>query len=418
MSIPHLHYRNFIWLIRGSADPSTRPISEALSRMGTQQSPSALPAAAPETGLHVAIVGFGSIGRMHARILHSLSVRISIVDPQPVDVPDVDVWSTIDEIPDRIKDTIDVWLISNPTVHHLATLRTVLASRQAARVLLEKPACTSYEIDELQTLLNLHSQARIAINHQYRYSQVVSLMRTEMAQIGGGLPDSIDIAFTKDRRTDMAAGRFIDTDYEVLGYEWRHMLSVLEALLPNDVNDAYFTAPVEASVYQATRDRSGYLTAVRELSWLGSTRLSMYTTITEDLSGQGAPPQSFDSWRRYESSPARHRYAVVRFGDIELTAEFDPVTTIDGFCLPRNKHRFTIESRGRIVSDRVVVDSPLATSLRVALAQLTGKAAAPSLMPLKRMADIARHLRSQPSNTDSVASGQPVLSASLNDPAA
>jgi predicted dehydrogenase len=386
--------------------------------MRTQQSSPALPAAAPETGLHVAVVGFGSIGRMHARILHSLSVRISIVDPRPVDVPGVDVWATIDEIPDRINDSIDVWLISNPTAHHLATLRTLLARRPAARVLLEKPACTSYEIDELQTLLNLHPLARVAINHQYRHSQVLSLMRTEMTRIGSGLPDSIDIAFTKDRRADMLAGRFIDTDYEVLGYEWRHMLSVLERLLPEEVADAYFTAPVEDSAYVTARDRSGYLTAVRELSWLGSTRLSMHTTITEDLSGQGAPPQSFDHWQRYENSPARNRYAALRFGNIRLIAEFDPVTTIDGFCLPRNKHRFTIESRGRIVSDRVVVDSPLETSLRVGLAQLIGPVAvAPPLMPLKRMANMARYLRSQPTNI-AVLSSQPVLSASLNDPAA
>jgi hypothetical protein len=348
--------------------------------------------------MHVAIVGYGTIGRMHARILRSFGAKISIVDPQPPDHPvGADVWGAIDEIPERIRDAIDVWVISNPTVHHLSTLRDVLACQPKTRAFMEKPACASHEIDGLQTLLSEHPQARLIVNQQYRHSRIVSLLRAEMARVPDfdRFPDSIEISFTKDRRPDIAAGRFVDTDYEILGYEWTHMISVLEGLLPREAVEDYLAAPVEDSRFVATRGPSGYVTGLREHSLLDSTHLSMHSTITEDLSGRGAPSQFRSHWQRSEHSAARHRYAAVRFGDTLLTAEFDPVTTVDGYRLPRNMYRLTIQRDGHILDERIMFDSPLATSLHSGLAQLTGSGATtPWLPPVKRIANISRHVRS------------------------
>jgi predicted dehydrogenase len=348
--------------------------------------------------MHVTIVGYGTIGRMHARLLRGFGARIGIVDPRPVDYPvGADVWGAIDEIPERTRDAIDVWVISNPTVHHLPTLRNILACQSAARVFMEKPACASHEIDGLRMLLSEHPRARLVVNQQYRHSRLVSLLRAEMARVSDRLPDSIEISFTKDRRADIAAGRFIDTDYEILGYEWTHMISVLEGLLPAEAVEDYLVAPVEDSRFVATRKPSGYVTGLREHSLLDSTHLSMHSTITEDLSGRGAPSRLRGHWQRSESSAARHRYAAVRFGDTLLTAEFDPVTTIDGYRLPRNKHRLIIESDGRVLDERIMFDSPLTTSLRSGLAQLAGSGmTTPWLPPVRRIANISRHLRTMP----------------------
>jgi phosphoglycerate dehydrogenase-like enzyme len=55
--------------------------------------------------MHVTIVGYGTIGRMQARILRGFGAKISIVDPRPPDhLVAADVWGAIDEIPERIRD--------------------------------------------------------------------------------------------------------------------------------------------------------------------------------------------------------------------------------------------------------------------------------------------------------------------------
>lgn len=344
--------------------------------------------------MRVAIVGYGTIGRMHAEILRSFGAQIAIVDPRPADPPaGVDIWRAVDEIPTSMRRALDVWLISNPTQQHLPTLRSILSWQPDARVLMEKPACASHDIDDMRSLLSSHPHARLVVNQQYRHSRPVSVLRTQMATQGGGLPDSIEISFTKDRRNDIAAGRFVDNDYEVLGYEWNHMISVLEGLVPAEMVGAYLSAAVEESRFVATREPSGYLSGLHEHSRLGSAQLSMHSTIIEDFSGHGVPSRFRNHWQRCTHSPARRRYAAVRFGRTVLTVEFDPVTTTDGYRLPRNKHRLIVEHQGRMVDERISFDSPLSTSLRSGLDQLTGSGStAPWLPPLQRMANIARYL--------------------------
>ena len=136
--------------------------------------------------MFVTVIGYGTIGRMHARILRSLGAKLAIVDPRPADHPaGVEVWGAVDEIPKRIRDAVDVWLISTPTAHHLSTLRNVLAWQPAARVLMEKPACASDEVDDLLALLAAHPPARFVVNQQYRHSQLVSVARARTAALGG-----------------------------------------------------------------------------------------------------------------------------------------------------------------------------------------------------------------------------------------
>ena len=152
--------------------------------------------------------------------------------------------------------------------------------------------------------------------------------------------------------------------------------------------------PVEDSRLAATLEPSGYVSGLRLYGRVSSAHLSMHSTITEDLSGRGVASRFPRHWQRYEQSVARHRYATVTYGDTVLTAEFDPVTTVDGYRLARNKHRLTIHRDGRVLDETIVFDSPLTTSLRSALAQLTGSGTTePWLPPVRRMANIAHYLR-------------------------
>lgn len=244
--------------------------------------------------MHVTVVGYGTTGKLDAGILRRAGFKVSVVDPQPAEHPvDVQVWHAIDEIPCRTRSDVDMWVVSNPTADHLSTLRSVFRWQPNARIMLEKPAFSSQEIDEIRGLLAEHPQARLMVNQLYRHSRVVSLLRAAMPHAGGRCPDSIEIAFTRDHRLDNPTGRFSDvsdTDYHVLGYEWIHMLSVLEGLLPRAAWQQYLTGPMEYSRFTATRDSGGSVTGLREHSWIGPTRVSMYSTITKDLSGQGAPP--------------------------------------------------------------------------------------------------------------------------------
>lgn len=85
--------------------------------------------------MRAVVVGFGSIGSRHARLLSELGCRTAVVSARAVDFPESfpDLESAIDA------GHIDYFVIANATADHHATLSRIAASGHAGKVLIEKP---------------------------------------------------------------------------------------------------------------------------------------------------------------------------------------------------------------------------------------------------------------------------------------
>ncbi|GAA3861911.1 hypothetical protein [Streptomyces sedi] len=218
---------------------------------------------------HACVVGYGVAGRLHTAILEDLGVRLTITDPHRRDLPERHRGFTahVDELPAGVVDGIDLWSVCTPTADHLPlpVVRAILARRPDARVLLEKPACRAEEIDVFADLLTRHPRARVVVNDQYRHSAALPALSDLRDRLAPDTPiDRVAVTFTKERRGDIDAGRFVDRDYGVLGYEWPHMLAVLDGVLPTPLMRDYVASDPASSQLWATYDPELFVTALTE----------------------------------------------------------------------------------------------------------------------------------------------------------
>ncbi|GDY49824.1 hypothetical protein SVIO_004470 [Streptomyces violaceusniger] len=138
---------------------------------------------------------------------------------------------------------VDVWSVCSPTATHVDTVAAVLEADPAARLLVEKPLCRPWEIPRLTALRAAHPGARLVVMDQYGHATSTVLLRSLLRELAPGHPLlAVRVGFGKDRRADIAAGRFVDRDYGVFGYEWLHMLALLRGVLPPEYYRAYLSA--------------------------------------------------------------------------------------------------------------------------------------------------------------------------------
>ncbi|MFH0246101.1 hypothetical protein ACGRHY_27630 [Streptomyces sp. HK10] len=362
---------------------------------------------APKTQLkHAAVVGYGIAGRLHTTILTRLGADLAVIDPKHQDLP-TSVRSFPHEVGDlspAVAAGIDLWSICCPTADHLPVLRAILAHNPAARVLLEKPACRGHEIDTFTRLLADHPHARVVVNDQYQHAAVLPAFIDIITRLE---PDAaiekVSVTFTKDRRPDAAAGRFVDRDYGVLGYEWLHMLAVLHGVLPPPVWQAYLASDPTAAL-TPTYDPRLFVAALTEhttvahLATGGRIRLELTSSILGPRPAGGIPPAPGHPWHRgLRPADDRQRHVTVHAGRTRFTLHLDPVTTPGNWQLERNHHRITATRNGTVVHDEVLHDSPLETSVRHAAETLLADTPlpVPELAPLRRIAHMAAVLRAQ-----------------------
>ncbi|MDH6580503.1 Gfo/Idh/MocA family oxidoreductase [Kitasatospora sp. MAP5-34] len=203
--------------------------------------------------MRVAVIGVGRIGGLHVANLRAASHRTVTVDLRPeADFRDVR------EVPDALVPQIDAWVVSTPTHLHLQTLRQILTRARAARVLLEKPAAVPSELAALSRTLDEHPDARVVVNNVYANSSAVHQLAGSVRRLSASDPiRRITIEFTKNRLSDVAAGRFVDTDYGEIGYEWFHMLAILRELLDPEDYRAYLATPWTAATREVRVSTSG-----------------------------------------------------------------------------------------------------------------------------------------------------------------
>jgi len=326
---------------------------------------------------HVCVIGFGAAGRLHHKLLSELGFDVSVVDPAPGAVADgVPVLDRIEAALSRRP--VDVWSVCSPTATHVDTVAQVLAVDPEARLLVEKPLCRPWEIPGLTALLDAHPRARLVIMDQYRHSQAMALLRTLRWELAPRHTlTAVRVGFGKDRRADIAAGRFVDHDYGVFGYEWLHMLALLRGALTPETYDHYMgTGPREWALSVAT-DPELISTAAHERVAVDGVEVELYSTIVgPDPTGQVPVPDWFHL--PVTAGESRQRHVEVVAGPVRFGLDLDPVTLPRGTRLPRNTHRITAEGPG-LRREWLVHDSPLDNALRWSVATLLSPDGPPGL---------------------------------------
>ena len=359
------------------------------------------PAAAQKSTGRACILGYGVAGHLHAQILTEHGMTLDLVDPKHSGTPTIThaVHASLDTL--NTSAPVDLWSVCTPTGEHLPILRQILTRDPAARILLEKPACHGHEIPDLEELLGAHPQARLIVNDQYSHSGALDRLTTLIRELEPDQPlGHLSVIFTKDRRSDVDTGRFIDRTYGVLGYEWLHMLAVVRRILPPDLLDGYFAADPARSDLYATYDERLFVSSLTERTTLHHDDTQVYLELASSITGPliplHTPPTTGQRWQRdLRAADDRHRHVTVHAGRTRFKLHLEPVTAPGGWQLDRNQHRLTADQDGTVVFDQIIEDSPMHTSIRHAVATLRSQTPPPrpDLAPLRRIAALAATLR-------------------------
>ncbi|GAA2346197.1 Gfo/Idh/MocA family oxidoreductase [Streptomyces violaceusniger] len=352
------------------------------------------PGAPHASGAHVCVVGHGAAGRLHLRLLGDLGFALSVVDPATVTPPPgVRAFDRIDAAARHRH--VDVWSVCSPTATHVDTVAAVLEADPAARLLVEKPLCRPWEIPRLTALRAAHPGARLVVMDQYGHATSTVLLRSLLRELAPGHPLlAVRVGFGKDRRADIAAGRFVDRDYGVFGYEWLHMLALLRGVLPPEYYRAYLSAAPEPGRLRVAADPELVSAAAHEVTAVRGVEIELYSTVVgSEARGQVPVPGWFDL--PDAAGESRQRYVEVEAGPVRFGLALDPVTLPRGTRLPRNTHRLTATGPD-LRHEWFVHDSPLDNALRWSIAALLSSSDPPDLdlRGVSRIALLAEAARS------------------------
>ena len=306
----------------------------------------------------IGIVGCGKMGRIYRKVFDPLCDRFVIVDPRTADDLEPRPYATLDNLPGDLFHRVQVWCICTPTEKHFESLETILSRNPRARVIVEKPACLSFEVDPFHALLKNYCEARVLINRQYADSRAVMEMVNALKRYDVAHVDLIRIEFSKDRRPDIDAGRFVDSHFGVLGYEWSHILTILQQLLgPDD----WATYRDRSSELQATFDGLQFVSELEERSVLpAGTKIRLRSSMLGKY--------EFASFVTYDQLIC-HRYIEVRAGTLRFRLQLEPHDETRFTGHPFENH-FRIEDGGDVVHDSTILDPFLPRFLHLTMNQL------------------------------------------------
>ncbi|HVJ64666.1 MAG TPA: Gfo/Idh/MocA family oxidoreductase [Bdellovibrionota bacterium] len=180
--------------------------------------------------VRVAFVGCGAMGSLYAQTFRKLGHEVYLsVDPRSEKQLGCHHYLRIHEIPDHRWREIDLLVLSAPTDQHLTELRRIAQRSFSGLVLLEKPYVLPHQIAELREFLQDEGRSlRLFFSDPYNQIPIIENLSSlwNLANL-----KRIDVEFSKNRLADEAAGRFVDHDFGVLGYEYFHMLSIVGQVL-------------------------------------------------------------------------------------------------------------------------------------------------------------------------------------------
>jgi predicted dehydrogenase len=127
----------------------------------------------------VCILGLGSIGRRHARILNSLNKNIKLYTYRTKK-------GTLKDTPEYIADIdekeykskfFDLIIVSNPSSLHLRTIKEIIKNDNVSKIFVEKPFCLSSEINQCKKLVSKTKNILFYPGSCVRFHSGVNLIR-------------------------------------------------------------------------------------------------------------------------------------------------------------------------------------------------------------------------------------------------
>ena len=127
----------------------------------------------------VGILGLGSIGRRHARILKDFNKNINIFESRTKK-------GSLLDTPDYIKNVnkegfnskfFDLIIISNPSSLHFKTLKEVIKIGNTKKIFVEKPFCLPEEVNECKQLLSKTDHINIFPGNCLRFYPAIGILR-------------------------------------------------------------------------------------------------------------------------------------------------------------------------------------------------------------------------------------------------
>lgn len=167
--------------------------------------------------MRAVVVGYGSIGERHARILQNLEVKTAVVSSRTIDFPIV--YTVLTEAIEHFNP--DYIVVANKTSEHYSTLSQLANQGWGGTVLVEKPLF--HEMKELPAAHNM----RIFVAYNLRFHPVLIRLRAALqeerilsvtAYAGQYLPDwrpQRDYRMTYSARKEEGGGVLRDLSHEL-----------------------------------------------------------------------------------------------------------------------------------------------------------------------------------------------------------
>lgn len=187
------------------------------------------------------VIGYGSIGQRHARLLKEMGIDVSIVSRRNFNSPNF--YNSLESA--LQKNTFNYIVISNETVSHAETLRELIGHQYAGHILIEKPLFMKLEQINFD-----HSMTFVAYN--LRFHPLIQSLRTYLnneevisvnAYVGQYLPSWRPNAdYTKGYSASKARGGGVlrDLSHELdylmdLFGEWQSLVAVIDKISDLDI---------------------------------------------------------------------------------------------------------------------------------------------------------------------------------------
>lgn len=179
----------------------------------------------------VLIVGLGKFGSIKADVYNRLGCQVDAIDTSKQINKNLEgIISNIFNTEDEIRLSYDIYDICVPTPFHSAYIQKLTINDPNVTIVCEKPLCSNFH--DLAAALEMRGR-NYGTNYVYSENYVASNLTKKAIDLikeHNLKPARAVIEFSKDRRADIAAGRFVDPDLEGFGIEVPHMLTTLEML--------------------------------------------------------------------------------------------------------------------------------------------------------------------------------------------
>ncbi|TET90970.1 MAG: Gfo/Idh/MocA family oxidoreductase [Methanomassiliicoccales archaeon] len=183
--------------------------------------------------LNTGVIGVGSMGRNHARVLSEISNLVGIADPDKKAGESVSSkmgTQYFKDYQDLLKEDIQAVSIAAPTNVHFEIAKDVMS--KGVHPLVEKPMCLSLEDSEKMVKLAKDAGLTLAIGHIERHNPVVAFAKKALA--GGAYGEAIALSA---RRVSSFPARIKDVGVIMdLGI---HDVDVMRYLLGSEVESVF-----------------------------------------------------------------------------------------------------------------------------------------------------------------------------------